>query len=96
MPNFAKKIALKLNIPFVDAVKKIKTNKPQKLMNNSYYQAKNLDGVFEITRRFSGESILLVDDVIDSGWTITVISALLKQKGCGKIYPIALATTGKM
>lgn len=96
VPNFAKKIALKLNIPFVDAVKKIKTNKPQKLMNNSYYQAKNLDGVFEITRRFSGESILLVDDVIDSGWTITVISALLKQKGCGKIYPIALATTGKM
>jgi ATP-dependent DNA helicase RecQ len=37
---------------------------------------------------------LLVDDVIDSGWTVTVISALLRKQGCEAVFPVALASTG--
>jgi ATP-dependent DNA helicase recQ len=39
---------------------------------------------------------LLIDDIIDSGWTITVAAILLKQKGCGDVFPAALSTTGKL
>jgi len=96
VPNFAQKVAKKLNLPFIVAIKKIKQNQAQKMMNNAYYQAKNLDGVFEVENNIPDKPVLLIDDVIDSGWTVTVVSALLRQKGSGKVFPASLATTGKM
>ena len=38
------------------------------------------------------QKILLVDDLVDSGWTLAVIAALLQQAGSGLVYPVALAT----
>jgi len=32
-----------------------------------------------------------VDDVIDSGWTMTVIAALLRINKSGPVFPFALA-----
>lgn len=97
VPNFAKRVATKLNIPFIDVVQKIKQNQPQKMMNNSYHQVENLRGVFQILDNIlKNEPVFLLDDAVDSGWTVTVISRLLKEKGSGNIYPIALTTTGKM
>lgn len=95
VPNFAKKVAQKLNLPFIEAISKVKQNEQQKMMQNSYHQAKNLDGVFKIIQ-INPKPVLLIDDIIDSGWTISVVSALLRQKGSGEVYPAALATTGKM
>jgi ATP-dependent DNA helicase RecQ len=37
--------------------------------------------------------VLLVDDVVDSAWTLTLAAALLKQAGAGAVFPFALATT---
>jgi ATP-dependent DNA helicase RecQ len=37
--------------------------------------------------------VLLIDDVVDSGWTMTVIAALLRRAGSGAVWPVALATT---
>ena len=35
--------------------------------------------------------VLLVDDVVDSGWTLTVGAVLLREHGSGPVYPFALA-----
>jgi ATP-dependent DNA helicase RecQ len=37
--------------------------------------------------------ILLVDDQIDTGWTMTVAAALLRDAGAEAVLPLALATT---
>jgi ATP-dependent DNA helicase RecQ len=37
--------------------------------------------------------VLLVDDQIDSGWTMTVAAALLRDAGAPAVLPLALATT---
>jgi ATP-dependent DNA helicase RecQ len=37
--------------------------------------------------------VLLVDDQIDTGWTMTVASALLRDAGAPAVLPLALATT---
>jgi len=37
--------------------------------------------------------MLLVDDIIDSGWTVTVLAALLLRAGSGPVHPVALAST---
>ena len=49
--DFAEQVASSLNLPFINCIKKVKATKPQKTMRNSYKQANNLDGVFEIRRR---------------------------------------------
>jgi ATP-dependent DNA helicase RecQ len=56
----------------------------------------NLDQAFEIARwpGLSGP-VLLVDDMVDSGWTFTVVGALLRQAGSGPVWPLALAVTTK-
>jgi ATP-dependent DNA helicase RecQ len=41
-----------------------------------------------------GGPILLVDDVIDSGWTATVAARILRQAGASAVLPFALAQAG--
>ena len=36
------------------------------------------------------EPVLLVDDYTDTGWTLTVVAALLRQAGAGAVYPLVL------
>jgi ATP-dependent DNA helicase RecQ len=61
-------------------------------MENSFQQAHNLDGVFEIDQnQVRNEPVLLLDDMTDSGWTFTVVAALLRRAGCPCVYPSALA-----
>jgi ATP-dependent DNA helicase RecQ len=38
--------------------------------------------------------VLLVDDWIDTGWTMTLAARLLRQAGAPAVLPLALATTG--
>ena len=92
VPDFAKRLATKLNIPFVPCLEKIKDNPQQKYMENSFQQAHNLDGVFQLNLDPEHHSpCLLVDDMVDSRWTFTVAAALLRQAGCEAVYPLALA-----
>lgn len=93
VPDFAQRLAIRLGLPFVDAVSKVKDNQPQKGQQNRFHQCQNLDGVFEITQYYADLPVLLVDDVVDSGWTLTVIAALLQQAGSGVVYPVALASS---
>ncbi len=98
VPSFAQRLAKKLGLPFVNAVNKMTHNQPQKVQQNSFHQCHNLDGVFAIAQCFyqsnyQNQPVLLVDDIIDSGWTLAVISALLQQAGSGIVYPVALASS---
>ena len=93
VPDFAKKLADRLGLPFVEAIEKIGDNQPQKLQQNRFHQCKNLDGVFSIRQNIPKLPVLLVDDVVDSGWTLTVLAALLQSRGSGIVYPVALATS---
>lgn len=92
VPDFARRLAETLGLPYVACIEKVKTNSQQKHMENSFQQTRNLDGVFRVNP-FTQLSApcLLVDDVIDSGWTLTVAAALLRQEGCSGVYPMALA-----
>ncbi|MEC4818468.1 MAG: RecQ family ATP-dependent DNA helicase [Scytonema sp. PMC 1069.18] len=92
VPNFAQRLAKTLDIPFMPIVRKIRPTQLQKHMSNSYQQARNLDGAFAVDgwEGMSG-SVFLVDDMVDSRWTFTVIAALLRRAGSGLVFPLALA-----
>lgn len=90
--NFAERLANVLKLPFIPCVVKKHNNCQQKKMENSFQQAHNLDGVFQINIKSENYSpCLLIDDMVDSQWTFTVIAALLRQAGCTAVYPLALA-----
>ncbi len=44
-------------------------------------------------QQLDGAPVLLVDDRIDSGWTMTVVARLLRLAGSGPVLPFALART---
>ncbi len=93
VPDFAQRLAHRLGLPFVDAIRKVRDNEPQKEQQNRFHQCSNLDGAFSLSDDILSTPVLLVDDVIDSGWTVTVLAALLRQAGSGPVYPVALAST---
>jgi ATP-dependent DNA helicase RecQ len=97
VPALAVGVAAALGLPYVDAIKKTKQTAEQKEMENSAFQVQNLDGAFEIVP-FNGmeRSGLLIDDMYDSGWTMTVVTMLLREAGAGPVFPLAIArTSGK-
>ena len=40
-----------------------------------------------------GGPVLVIDDRIDSGWTMTVAARLIRQAGAPRVLPLVLATT---
>lgn len=60
-------------------------------MENSAQQLRNVYGAFELTDASPPGPVLLVDDIVDSGWTLTVVGAKLREAGSGLVYPFVLA-----
>jgi len=52
---------------------------------------RNVLEAFSVKRDILAAPVILVDDVIDSGWTITVTAALLRMNGSGPVFPFGLA-----
>ena len=93
--SFAQRVAKKLNVKFVDVIVKPKETMEQKTMENSNMQARNAYNAFSIIESGNLGNVLLIDDMVDSGWTLTVCGSLLKKNGANKVYPYALASTAK-
>ena len=90
--NFAQELANRLGIPFVRCLRKIRDTEPQKTRENTFQQVRNLESAFEIDSALVRPSpVLLVDDMVDSKWTFTVLGFKLLQAGSGPVFPFALA-----
>jgi len=65
-------------------------------MQNSSYQCENALNSFDIIENIEiPKNILLVDDVVDSKWTLTVCGYKLMEAGCSKVVPFALADSSQ-
>lgn len=91
--QFAIRLAASLGLVCEDVVTKKRETHPQKSMQNSYQQYTNIRGAFRIHSRVHRGPVLLVDDIVDSRWTMTAIGWLLRKAGSGPVYPFALADT---
>jgi len=93
VPDFAARLAQCLRLPFSPAVIKADDHAPQKSQKNNYHRCSNLDGTFQVRKGLvlQGRPVLLVDDIVRSTWTVTVIAALLQEAGSGPVFPCGLA-----
>jgi ATP-dependent DNA helicase RecQ len=94
VPDFARRLAERLDLPYREALQKIHETPPQKTMENNVQQARNVVDAFAVDSAEIMEGpVLLVDDMVDSRWSITVCGVLLREAGSGSVYPIALGET---
>lgn len=95
VPNFAKRLAAALGLSFHLVIAKTDERPEQKTMANSTQQARNIDGSLALNDHPVPKGpVLLVDDMVDSRWTLTVSAWLLRQAGSGEVWPMALSQTG--
>ncbi len=96
VPGFARRLADRLGLEYREALVKTEETPQQKTMENSYHQAGNALSAFQaIPGAVIGEPVYLIDDMIDSGWSLTVCGVLLAEGGAGPVVPIALGETSK-
>lgn len=95
VPDFARRVAAALGLPFHMVLSKTDNRPEQKTMANSTQQARNIDGslALSVTTLPSGP-VLLIDDMVDSRWTLTVASWLLRSNSSNEVFPLALSRTG--
>ena len=89
--DFSVRLANALNLGFADLLLKTEARQ-QKEMENGAHQCANAYQSFSVKDGSKiPRNILLVDDVVDSKWTLTVCGYKLMEAGAEKIYPFALA-----
>ena len=91
--NFAIKLAKVLKLPVSHSLIKTQKTSPQKVFNSAISKQDNVKGAFDCIEDVSGKTILLVDDIFDSGNTLKSIGNMLKSKGAAQVAPITIAKT---
>lgn len=89
--NFAERLAKRLKLPCFRGLEKNKDTEPQKTMANSEYQKNNVKEVFVVNGKVPVGGCFLVDDMVDSGWTLAYAGVALIKVGAKFVIPIALA-----
>ena len=93
--NFAVKVSQVLKFPISHNLVKQRTTSEQKVFENGYLKSDNVKDAFLIRTpdEVRGKSILLIDDIFDSGATIKEIGRYLSNLGALKIAPLVIART---
>ncbi len=67
---------------------------------NSAQRVRALHGAFTVPDELAAAlgrldgPVLLVDDLVDSGWTVTMVARELRRAGAPDVLPLALAVAG--
>lgn len=93
--NFAIKVAQVLKFPISHKLIKARQTKEQKVFENGYLKSDNVSGAFTYSEpnELRGKSVLIIDDIFDSGATIKETGKLLTNFGVVKIAPLVIART---
>ncbi|WP_245601966.1 RecQ family ATP-dependent DNA helicase [Hamadaea tsunoensis] len=91
----ARRIAEIGRMPFLGTVEPIGAVSPPSGVNSAQ-RLKAVHGSLTVTPETAAADgpILLVDDLVDSGWTMTVAARELRRAGAGPVYPLTLASMG--
>lgn len=79
-------------LPVIDTITRVADRPPQASMANSARQAANALAAYAVTLPTPKPTgpVLVVDDLVNSGWTMTVIAEALRTAGTGPVLPFAL------
>ncbi len=90
--DLAARLADSLGLPLVPLVDRLREAPPQQTQFNGPHQETNVAGVFGLRGAPLGGPVFLVDDTVDSRWTLTEVGGLLRAGGAGPVFPVVLAS----
>jgi len=96
VPRLAEALSRKLRIPFFRKVLvKTRSTRPQKDMENLTQKTRNVRGAFRVTDRETvcGKTVLLLDDLYDSGATLNECTRVLREASAYKVLVLTLTRT---
>ena len=93
--DFSKRLAESLGLTFVELLKKSDTRQQKEMQNNSYQCGNAMRSFSLLSGVVVPNKVLLVDDVVDSRWTLTACGYYLSEGGCEEVYPFALADSSQ-
>jgi ATP-dependent DNA helicase RecQ len=91
LADVAARLGERLGLPVVHALARTRDGESQARMENSSQQLRNVLGAFAVDGPVPHGPVLLLDDLVDSRWTITVAGMALRDAGAGTVHPLALA-----
>jgi ATP-dependent DNA helicase RecQ len=91
VPDFAARLAAALKLRYRQVLAVVSERPQQKDMRNSAQQASNVLGALRVDTACPAAPVLLIDDIVDSRWTLTVAGYLLREAGTTAVHPFALA-----
>jgi ATP-dependent DNA helicase RecQ len=93
--NFARQIADLLGVEYVAALVKIRETQEQKYLRNRVQKEGNVKGAFLVPSPalVAGKTLLLVDDIYDSGQILREVGRTLMQAGARAVYPFTITRT---
>ena len=91
--GFAERLAAALGLACHAVVTKTRNTEPQLALANSALQYANVRGAFAVDEPVPDGPVLLVDDIVDSRWTLTAVGFKLRAAGVPAVHPFVLADT---
>jgi ATP-dependent DNA helicase RecQ len=93
--DFARKVAAQLGIAYLPALAKVRATQAQKDCTNRLQKQSNVEGAFAVClpELIAGRTLLLIDDIYDSGYMLREAGLTLMQAGARAVYPFTITRT---
>ena len=90
LQTLARRLASELALPLVGAITKPREATRQQSMQNSQQASRNAWEILSVVGDVPQRPVLLLDDVVNTRWTITAAAYKLRDAGAGAVYPLVL------
>ncbi len=89
----AREVGRLLSVPAVPTLEKTRNTAPQSELEEASARRANAQGAYSLLpgAGLTGRRVVLVDDVVTSGATLSACAALLRQAGAERVYCLTLA-----
>jgi len=93
--NFARQVAGKLGLEYLSVLTKVRQTQEQKSLSNWLQKADNVKDAFVVyfPEQIAGRTLLLIDDIYDSGYMLREVGQTLMQAGAKGVYPLTITRT---
>lgn len=93
--DFARRVAAQLNIAYLPALTKVRATRQQKDCTNRLQKQSNVEGAFAVRAPecIARRTLLLIDDIYDSGYMLREVGLTLMQAGARAVYPFTITKT---
>ena len=92
--TFARQVATQLGIEYLSVIEKVRPTQEQKYLTNWRQKVDNVKGAFCVSSsEVAGRTLLLIDDIYDSGYMLREVALALRQAGANSVFPLTITRT---